>query len=320
MPANVETMMYVGEVPWHGLGTRLPDVVSWQEAIRAAGLDWHVGLYPVHAHGATGATSEAEGYKAVVRLTNGHRVLGIVSDKYTPVQNADAFRFLDDVADAGLLYETAGALGHGETVWALARFPKDALIAGQDAVRFYLLLSNNHDGTGALRVAVTPVRVVCQNTLTMALRQAARTWSARHVGDPTARFAEARRTLDLTYKYAAEFETVANDLCAYSLTDRELEQIIATVWPQDEKDERTAQAVRKVEAFRAVYAQGSDVAPYHGTAWAAYNALAAVNDHVTKYRTPERRFLRAAVEDGTVKDAGLEAIKRIVYGPAQHAA
>ncbi len=319
MPANVETMFYVGEAPWHRLGAPLPDIVSWQEAIKAARLDWHVGLFPVYAHGETGATSAAEGYKAVVRLTSGHRVLGIVSDKYTPVQNEEAFRFLDDVADAGLLYETAGALSHGETVWALARLPKDAMIADADAVRFYLLLSNSHNGTAPLRVAVTPVRVVCQNTLTMALRSAVRTWAARHVGDPTSRFAEARRTIDLSYEYAGKFEKVANDLCAYRLMDSEMEQILQAVWPA-EHGKRSPRAEKKVEMFRAVYAQGADLAPYRGTAWAAYNALAAFNDHMTRYRTPERRFLRAAVEEGTVKDAGLEAIKRIVYGTPDRAA
>lgn len=315
MPANVETMFYVGAKPWHGLGKELSDVVGWEEAMRAAELDWRVGLYPVFAHGTEGRTSEAIGRRAVVRLTNGHSVLGIVTEKYRPVQNAEAFRFMDDVADAGLMYETAGALGTGEVVWALARFPKDCMIAGDDAVRFFLLLSNSHDGSSSLRVSVTPVRVVCQNTLNAALGSAQRSWSARHVGNPTARFAEARRTLELSYKYAASFEQTMNALSSYSLTSKEFDSILSDVFPADkETGERSTQAENKASAVRQVYQQGSDLAPYRGTAWAAYNAFAAVNDHVTKYRSSERRFLRAAVEEGTIKDTSLEAIKQIVFG------
>ena len=175
MPANLATtdskpaMMYAGEVPWHRLGTRLDSPATAREAIVASGLDYRVAIKPL----VTLEGTDVPQRKAVVRHDTGD-VLGVVGNSYVPVQNHQAFGFLDAVvADEGLRYHTAGALGKGERIWMLARLPGSIRVGNSDdLVDKFLLLSNTHDGTTALRVFFTPIRVVCQNTLNLAERNA----------------------------------------------------------------------------------------------------------------------------------------------------
>jgi len=160
--------MFYGEEPWHRLGEKLDAPATAEEAITAAGLDYEISL----TDEATVDGMMVPKTKAVVRYDN-QTVLGVVSDRYVPVQNKQAFSFLDScVADNGLRYHTAGALGQGEKIFLLAKLPGHLRVKQtEDVVDKYLLLSNSHNGSSALRVLFTPVRVVCQNTLSMALRQ-----------------------------------------------------------------------------------------------------------------------------------------------------
>ena len=161
-------MMYVGEVPWHRLGTKLDQPATAREAITAAGLDYRVELKPLK----TDDGNDVPTRKATVR-TDTNQVLGVVGNGYVPVQNFQAFGFLDAVvADGGLRYHTAGALGRGEKIWMLAKLPGQIQVKNSaDIVDKFLLLSNAHDGSAALRVYFTPIRVVCQNTLSLAERR-----------------------------------------------------------------------------------------------------------------------------------------------------
>lgn len=161
-------MMYAGDVPWHGLGTRLAEPATAEEAIREASLDYQVELDRM----TTSSGAPIPRRKAVVRRDTGD-VLGVVGNAFVPVQNRECFSFLDQVvADGEVCYHTAGALGRGERIWLLAKLPNEIRIKNSDDVtEKYLLLSNSHDGTSALRVFFTPIRVVCQNTLTLAERR-----------------------------------------------------------------------------------------------------------------------------------------------------
>ena len=167
-------MMYVGETPWHKLGTHLdspPKTAS--EVITAANLDWGVVKHPVFAFdGSKGCA--VPGYFATVRADLWEKPdcvpFGLVGEDYNILQNREAFSFFDPIIQTGLVtYETAGALGQGERVWMLAKVKGDITIKGIDQVQRYLLLSNGHDGRTALKIKFTPVRVVCQNTLSFAL-------------------------------------------------------------------------------------------------------------------------------------------------------
>lgn len=177
MSAEVESMFYVRETPWHGLGKKVTEAPDSKEALRLAGLEWEVEQEAVYTAGG----SQVQGYYANVRNTDRH-VLGIVTDRYRVIQNREAFAFTDALLGEGVRYETAGSLMGGRKVWMLARLPREYIIGGEH-ISPYLVFSNTHDGSGAVRVAVTPVRVVCSNTLNLALATAKRSWSMCHTGN-----------------------------------------------------------------------------------------------------------------------------------------
>src|ERR1035437_3760574 len=168
------SMFYIDEVPWHGLGVKLNGPATAQEAITAAQLDWKVVKLPLFAGSKRLPVPDRF---AVVRRTGDliqrtDPVLGVVSNEYTPLQNRQAFQFFDPiVGQNAAIFHTAGALGNGERVWILAKLPGHIRVAGDDLTEKYLLLSNSHDGKSSVTIKFTPVRVVCQNTLTLALNE-----------------------------------------------------------------------------------------------------------------------------------------------------
>jgi len=168
----VESMMYVGKAPWHGLGTSIPDdkKISVREAIVAAKLDWQVELRHVFTDNPGGGESGVLNYYAVCRVSD-NAFLGMVGPDYTPLQNEQALEWFQPFLDAKeATLETAGSLKGGRHVWALARIRDGNMDVGKnDPVSHYILLSNAHDGSVAVRVGFTPIRVVCNNTLTLAL-------------------------------------------------------------------------------------------------------------------------------------------------------
>lgn len=166
MVALVEEMFSVKERPWHGLGTVIETAPTIEEGIKLAGLDWTVDLKEVAVD-----NKVVQGYKAAMRSSD-NSCLGIVSNQYRILQNQDAFNFFQpflDTEQASL--ETAGSLKNGKKVWILAKINRDDMIIDEstdDRVEKYLLLSNAHDGTAAVKVGYCPIRVVCNNTLTAA--------------------------------------------------------------------------------------------------------------------------------------------------------
>lgn len=195
MAANVESMFYVRKAPWHGLGTRVEEAPSSEEALALAGLDWNVIQKPIM----TEDSLPIPGFKANIRDFD-NQVLGVVTDRYKVVQNQEAFAFTDELLGEGVTYETAGSLQNGRRTWILAKLPQRYIISG-DEITPYLVFMNSHDGTGAIKTAMTPIRVVCQNTLNLALSTAKRTWSSNHTGQIEDRLAEARYDLLYAEKY-----------------------------------------------------------------------------------------------------------------------
>ena len=180
MATNVESMFYVRETPWHGLGTKVMETPTSKEALSLAGLDWKVLQEPIY----TENEELVEGYKANVR-DNDRKVLGVVTDRYKVIQNEEAFAFTDELLGEGVRYETAGTLQGGKKVWLLAHLPHEYIISGE-RISPYLLFSNTHDGSGAIKAELTPIRVVCNNPLNLAMATAKRSWSIntywRHYG------------------------------------------------------------------------------------------------------------------------------------------
>ena len=229
MAANVESMFYVREMPWHGLGTRVAEAPSSKDALRLAGLDWKVVQEPI----LTVRNEVVPGFKANIRDRD-HSVLGVVTDRYKIIQNEEAFAFTDALLGEGVRYETAGSLQNGRRVWILAHMPREYIIMGEH-ISPYLLFSNTHDGSGAIKVCLTPIRVVCNNTLNLALNTAKRSWSMIHTGDVNAKMREAYDTLFTAEKYMAELGKEFDRLRNIELTDSQVRDYIEILLPLDEK-------------------------------------------------------------------------------------
>lgn len=271
-------MMYAGEVPWHGLGTRLEEPATAREAIEAAGLDYLAELQDIQ----TGDGTPIPGRKAVVRSDSGD-VLGVVGNSYVPVQNYQAFGFLDAVvADGSLRYHTAGALGKGERVWMLAKLPDDIRVKGSDDItEKYLLLSNSHDGSSSLRVHFTPIRVVCANTLAIAAKRGrGQGVSIIHKGDLAAKVRQAQEVLGLAKRFYDDVEAQINRLASHYPSPRQLDKFFKQVYPDSPNGESTRTKNVREEMLRLFEkGMGHDMPGIRHSTWTALNAVTEYVDH-----------------------------------------
>lgn len=273
MSANVETMMYVREKPWHGLGVMVETAPDSKSAIHLAGLDWRVEKKDMYLPNGIIIPD----YKANVRDSDG-AILGVVSDKYKIVQNDEAFAFTDSLISGDVKYETAGSLKGGKTVWMLAKMPTTEILG--DETEQYLCFSNTHDGTGAVRVFMTPIRVVCNNTLNLALSTAQRCWSMKHMGDIEAKIEEAQDCLRLSNKYMDGLKEYADNLSKKTVTDEALRDILNDIFPiNDDMSEREKNGVAKLkDEFMICYFM-PDIDKFRGTAWGVVNAMTDMVAH-----------------------------------------
>ena len=276
MPANVETMFSVRETPWHGLG--------------------RIIVESRNIYSGTGAM--IPGYRGNVRSTD-DAVLGVVSDRYRIVQNEEAFQFTDDLLGEGVTYETAGSLQGGKKVWMLARLPRKYLIAGDQVVP-YLVIFNSHDGSSGVKVAMTPIRVVCQNTLNLALNTAKRSWTARHTENVLLRVQDARETLQLASNYMVELGNRGEELARIDLSDHKVQEFINEFFPisEDLSDCQRKNNLRLQEDLKARYYNAPDLEWVGKNGWRFINAVSDFATHADPLRKTknynENLFLRTA--------------------------
>jgi phage/plasmid-like protein (TIGR03299 family) len=308
---STDSMMSVRKVPWHGLGVVLderPD--SLAGAIDAAGLNWRVEQVPVFRHdGLDGRPGAAvPGVRANVRGDTGG-LLGVVSADYRVVQNSEAFAFLANLIGSELHFETAGSLWGGKAVWVLAELP-DHVSVGGDEVRRFVLVTTRHDGSAAVRALVTPVRVVCANTLRVAIAGAPDVYRVRHLGDPTGALHEARRVLGLAIDYHRQFAALGDRLATERIGEAALGRVLERLYPVDPRlGERAARSRREArEAVVALFRDGPTVGNAPGSKWAAWNAIVEHHDHGGRPRTPEGGFVRRLEDPHGVKGRALELI------------
>ncbi len=274
MAAEVENMFYVREAPWHGLGTEVQEAPDSREALRLAGLDWSVVQEPIY----TGRKELVEGYKANIRDSD-RKPLGVVTDRYRVIQNREAFAFTDSLLGEGVRYETAGSLLGGRKVWMLARMPHEYIISGE-RISPYLLFSNTHDGSGAVRVALTPIRVVCSNTLNLALATAKRSWSMIHTGDIRSRMKEAEDTLFLAEQYMDSLGKEFEALRKKKLSDRQVMEYIEILLPME--DGSTPQQEKNIRRMREdMKMRYFDAPDLQGVGKNAYRFINAASDFAT---------------------------------------
>jgi phage/plasmid-like protein (TIGR03299 family) len=283
-------MFYYGERPWHGLGIAVDHVLTASEAIEAAGLDWLVEkreiFFRTQNDFGEPTYEQAKGF-ATVR-TDLNIPLGVVSDKYQPIQNHEAFNFIDTlIASKEAKFHTAGALFNGEKVWMLAKLPGNIAVKGDDVVDKYLVLMNAHNGKSAMRVFFTPIRVVCMNTLRQAISSAETTVNIQHTGNVAHKVMEAQRILGIANDYFEQIAGVFRVFAGREITDEEFRTYMDNIVP--ELSSRSRNIRQKIESFYHDGA-GSDLAGH--TLWGAYNAVSEWTDHArTDYLKQPDRYI-----------------------------
>lgn len=304
MPANVETMAYVGEVPWHGQGRRVPPDVTAKEMIRAAGLDWDVEKRPARGTKPTVNSRGEEKFSRyeLVRLprpggNEAEVVLGIVTNRYEPLQNLEAFQFFDPIVNQKTAtYETAGALGDGERIWVMAKMPGAIEVVRGDECLKYLLLSNSHTGQGSVIVKFTAVRVVCQNTLTMAMQDGQSAFRVRHSAKMGERLDEVGELIATANKIYEEAAKRFQKLAATQIKGRRmLEEYLAALFPKSESQKKNETHSPKWDHVTKLFETIPDLQHpgVKGSLWAAYNAVTRFEDYrVVKSENEANRLNR----------------------------
>ena len=238
-----DTMVSYRKLPWHGLGTVVDEAFTSADAIVLAGLDWEVELLPLAARQMvddlpferSGEIMWIPKYhpiedKFATMAMDNNQIFGVVGGQYTVVQNREAFAFLDSLASDGeVTYETAGSMKDRAHIFMCVKLPAGTKVAGEE-YDIYIVVSNFHDGSGALRIDVTPVRVVCKNTQVAAFGQAIRTWRLRHTTSIIDRLEEARNTLELTRNYNEEFTQIMERLALEEITRSETVSTLNKIW------------------------------------------------------------------------------------------
>lgn len=308
MAANVETMFYTRTKPWHGLGTMVEEAPTSREALEAAGLNWQV----IQKNLVTDSGIVVPGFKANLRETD-QQVLGVVSDRYKVVQNEEAFAFTDALLGEGVTYETAGSLQNGRRTWILAKLPARYIISG-DEVTPYLVFMNSHDGSGSIKAAMTPIRVVCQNTLNLALSTAKRSWSTNHTGDIKGKMEDARYTLLYADQYMAELGKAIDKLNQQKLSDRQVLEYIDSLFPliPNPSDQQIRNMQKMKEDMKVRYFDAPDLQHVGKNAYRFINAVSDFAPHAKplRERTGYKENLFARTVDGNAMiDRAYEMVK-----------
>lgn len=273
---------YVGDVPWHGLGTRVPADISPDDMMKAAGLDWEVQKFPAFAM--VNGKKVATGREALIR-TSDNKFLDMVGEDWNPVQNREAFEFFNDFIGAGdMEMHTAGSLKGGQNIWALAKIKDSFEVVKGDKVEGYLLFSNPHQYGKTVDVRFTPIRVVCNNTLTMALNNATtaidRMFKMNHRrqfdGDMV------KEVLGVSKEKLATYKELSKFLSTKKYNDENIVEYFNRVFPltttKNKKPDELASRAAKL-AFEVLDSQpGNNFAS--GTWWSAFNAVTYSTDHL----------------------------------------
>lgn len=260
-------MVSAKEKPWHGIGTVVEDAPTSEDAIKMAKLDWKVEQFPIKA-----GKIEIPNYFANIRMDI-KEPLGVVKNRYRIVQNDEAFDFVDNIVgndEVECRYETAGSLFNGKKIFLLVKLPEKNLLG--DEVENYLFFTNSHDGSSAFMAGVTNVRVVCNNTLQMAIGGAKRTWYCRHTQSIDSKKQQAQEALGLAVKYIDSMDDVAENLYQKKI-DEELffRKLFDAKYIKDqaEKNKETM-----IERMHIIYTEKDDLQNFKGSAWGMYNAVA----------------------------------------------
>jgi len=283
MAHNVETMAYNNsnnEKPWHGLGVAVDGLMTSEDAIVKAGLHWSVEKRIVYQGLPDGTQLEIDNQFALVRNTD-HKVLGMGTGRYTPIQNRDAFEFFDTIVEAKeAMFETAGSLREGEIVWMLAKMPTYMQVGHGDVVENFVLLSNGHNGKQSIQLALTPIRVVCNNTLNWALKGNKNKVNIRHTTNARANMMIASESMGIIKKQAVKIEELYAEMFKKQLTSESMDAYFKAVVGESTQAENTIVEINRLVEVGA----GTDLKGVRGSLWGAYNAVTEYYDHYKNYQ------------------------------------
>ena len=252
MPANIGEMSYYGDTPWHRTGYKVPRPLTVDEAIQAGRLDWEVSMVPL-------ATTDVPASPVLNRMAvvrgdresgDERRVLGVVHNDFKPLQNREGAMVFDTVFGKGKeVYHTGGYLKNGEVVWLLAALPKELNVLSDDLVKPYTLFTNSHDGSISIDFRLTTVRVVCQNTLSLALSEGdVRTvFKHSHGGDYASLREEAEEFFQVTMGTVDNLEKTFKLMTQVSFGDDAIEEFVLRIFP----DPKPPAAPKDSPSYRA---------------------------------------------------------------------
>jgi phage/plasmid-like protein (TIGR03299 family) len=277
-----------GAPAWHNLANVLFDKdehINTQTMLDSAKLsNWNVRLEEIE---------NPEGYRShksahrVLRTNpfdSGTDILGVVGERYQVVQNEGLFEFGDNLLDGGASWESAGSIKHGTVVFGSLVIPKEFTLdekGANDKTITYLLVHTSHDGSVALQASITPVRVVCQNTLNLALGSVKQSFKIRHTSSIDGKIAVAREALGLTFKYMDDFEAEAKALFETSVSDKKFNDIITTIYPKPEEGNKKGLTVweNRIDILNDLYFKSPTQENIKGNAWGVFNALTERMDY-----------------------------------------
>ncbi len=318
MAHQVETMAYAGETPWHGLGTRVSNDLSVDEMLEQSGLDWKVRAIPVVGK-ADGIEIKSD-HKMLIRESD-NKQLTMITDKWNPVQNQEAFDFFREFVDAGSMeMHTAGSLQGGRWVWVLAKISESFELFGGDKVDSYLLFSNPHIYGRGVEIRFTPTRVVCNNTLNLSLGNA--TDNKVRLNHRSTFDAEmVKEALGIASEKMSKYKEMAQFLGSKTYKTENVAEYMKSVFPgYSKKDIAQPETLTEAQiaslglsrnakgALDILETQpGANYAP--GTWWNAYNACTYMTDHVIG-KTQESRLTSAWY--GLNKSVKVKALEKAV--------
>ncbi|MFD0885979.1 DUF932 domain-containing protein [Streptosporangium algeriense] len=316
--------LYSAVPAWHGLGQIIPGGIdNIDEVLRLGGIDWEVARrevrYSFMLDGEERPTLRtAPGHHVTVREDTGE-ALGVVGNKYTPIQNRRIFEFLEDLVQQGVVWESAGSLRGGRRVFVSMRVPENIVIDTDgiaDEVTLFIAAMNSHDGSSRAETVVTPWRPICANTERFAVRDAVTRWGIRHTAGALDRLEEARRSLGLTLRYGEAWAAEETALTHTALAIDEFHRVIADLWPveEDANDRTRTIAGRRHDHLDAMFR--SEAERLGRTAYAAERSVTDYLDHVAPRRpgkTMTEEIARAtALLEGSDDDLKTKAHKRLM--------
>lgn len=298
------------EKAWHGLGQIVEKAMTSEEAIQLANLDYDVVKEPIFCEGQNGFQSVVPN-NYITKRTDNNDIFGVVGNRYEIVQNRDAFTFFDAIVGSGqAIFETAGALGKGERIFISAKMPSYVRINGtDDLTEMYTMLTSSHDGTGAVIAAITPIRVVCQNTLKMALKDTRNKISIRHTTNAESKLADAHKLLGIVNSYTEALNFSANRLALKKVSDVQVKKLIEDLFPSDAKVETRIANIR--ESVSKSYFEGIGQEEFLGTAWGALNGITHYLSHGKEYKDSDTKF-ENLIMDGTSSKVADKAIELLM--------